>query len=85
MGERKALVWTDYDRLQRGNDDDPEQVRRFLARQNALKSALSHIEALQKLEGVPTPNPDDHSSSVLAAARAALAEDNAVDEPEADD
>ena len=78
-------MWAGYDRLLRANDDDPEQVRRFLALQNALKSALSHIDALRKVEGAPNPHADDHNDAVLAAARAALAEEKGVDESEADD
>ena len=85
MAERKTLVWADYDRLLRGNNDDPDETKRFATRQGALKSALSHIDMLTKMGGDPNPSPPENSNAMLAHARAALAEENADDERELED
>ena len=82
---RRARVETEYDNFMNSNDDDPERARRFSARHTAAKVALSHIEALQKIEGNPRDDTTDNSTAMVAHARAALAQENILDESEADD
>lgn len=84
LAARRARVLTEYDNFMGSNDDDPERAKRFYARHNAARAAVNHAEALQKLEGSNTDDRDD-PNAMVARARAALAQENAPDEPEAED
>lgn len=84
MGTRIARAITEYDNFAGSNDDDPERSKRFYARHNALRACVSHIQALQQIEGNPTEDRTDNTSAMVASARAALAQENAADESEAE-
>jgi hypothetical protein len=83
VSARRTRVETEYDNFMGSNDDDPERAKRFYARHNAARAAINHIEALQKIEGGSTEDRDD-PHAMVARARAALAQENAPDESEAE-
>jgi hypothetical protein len=65
---------------------DPDHARAFLARHTAARAAITHIDALLKLDGGPPPNNHDQQTAMLTHARRALAGDrpeNPSDETEA--
>ncbi len=84
VSPRRARVETEYENFMGSNDDDPERAKRFLARHNAARAAINHIHALQQIEGGTTQDSDD-PNAMVARARAALAQENAADESEAED
>ncbi len=83
-GRWQMRVATEYENFMNSNDDDPERAKRFYARHNAGKAAINHVEALKKIEGNPGTDTSENSGAMLARARAALAQENILDEPEAD-
>lgn len=83
---QRELIWDEYDRFLHSNSagEDPEVTKRFGARHTAARTAVAHIEALQKIEGSNGEETHDNSSMV-AQARAAMAQENVADEPEDDE
>lgn len=84
MSGRIARAVREYDNFADGNDDDPERARRFYARHNALKVCIGHVLALQQLDGSPAEQ-GDNPNAMVARARAALSQENAPDDFEAED
>ena len=65
---------------------DPDHARSFLARHTAARAAITHIDALLKLDGGAPPNDHDQQTAMLTHARHALAGDrpeNPSDDTEA--
>jgi hypothetical protein len=70
LAEAAALVAEDYLRFLSSADwQDPEAAKVFAARQAAAKSALAHLELLQKLAGDP-----EEARESVARCRALLLE-----------
>jgi hypothetical protein len=89
LEEQTRLVAEEYRNFLAGNAafQDLEASKLFLARHNAAKAALSHLEALMKLGEAGPTAPSDNLSAIVARARAALAGDKPEDasgEPEAE-
>ncbi|RVT92058.1 hypothetical protein EOD42_20220 [Rhodovarius crocodyli] len=89
LEEQTRLVAEEYRNFLAGNAafQDLDTSKLFLARHNAAKAALSHLEALMKLGDAGQQAPGDNLSAIVARARAALAGDKPEDttgEPEAD-
>lgn len=84
MGPRITRAFSEYDNFAGSNDDDPERAKRFYARHNALKVCVGHAHALRQFEGAPAAESPGDRAALLAHARAALAQENILDEPEAE-
>ena len=54
---------------------DPDHARAFLARHTAARAAITHIDALLKLDGGTAQNNQDQHTAMLTHARRALAGD----------
>ena len=84
VGARIARVLAEHDHFMNSNDDDAERAKRFYARHNAAKAAISHVLALQQIEGSTNEDSDDPTAMVTRA-RTALAQERARDESEVED
>jgi hypothetical protein len=90
VGAQARNVFNEYLTFLRadGEADDPDRARAFLARHTAARAAITHIDALLKLDGGDPPDTQDQQNAMVAQARRALAGDrpeNLSDEPEAED
>ena len=90
VGTQAQVIFAEYNAFLRADvmADDPDRARAFLARHTAARSAISHIDALLKLDGGDSPNTQDQQNAMVADARAALAGDrpeNLSDDPEAEE
>lgn len=74
IGQARSVL-DEYLNYLKSHADDPEQTKLFIARHNAARAALTHVEALMKLDAGGRPGDQDQSSAMLAHARAALAQD----------
>ncbi len=74
IGQARSVL-NEYNMFLKSNADDPDRAKLFIARHNAARAALTHVEALMKLDAGERPSNQDQSSAMLAHARAALAED----------
>jgi hypothetical protein len=77
IGRQVTSVFAEYLDFMRFNTerDDIDRARAFMARHTAARAAISHIDALLKLDAGSEPNVEDQQHTILAHARAALAED----------
>ncbi len=90
IGDAVHLVFNEHRLFMSGNaaHADPDLSKIFAGRHNAGRAAISHLEALFKLQSEMTPPRDDHHGATLAQARAALAaetSENSTHDPEAEE
>lgn len=74
IGQARSVL-DEYLIFLKSHADDLEQAKLFIARHNAARAALTHVDALMKLDAGERPGSQDESSAMLAQARAALAQD----------